>query len=193
MRKIKQQAAATTPAPTPLFDVPSPPHTPRVQPPLSTCGLHLAPEELPYAVYIHPDAPGEVGFWTICLPGVSDTRANQDSALWLTAIDKTRVKDHELYLALRQLRAWGCLFGWTPTGMLKLNWRGCLKNVPAMECSTGHMMEVLARNQKTMIGVPESQHARLVTLLERYLEPFREKMLSLFREIVAGWPEEARW
>jgi len=193
MRKIKQQTAAAAPVPTPLFNVPSPVRSPRVQPPLSSCELHLSPEEIPYAVYVHPDSPEDAGFWTVCQPGEPDTQANQNSAFWLIAISKARTKDHELYLALRQLRAWGCLFGWTPAGSLKLDWRGCLKNVPAMECSTSHMMEVLARNQKTMIGVPESQHARLVTLLERYLEPFREKMLVLFREIVAGWPEEARW
>lgn len=143
--------------------------------------------------------PEEVDLWTDLkiVVGTSDyapeTDEEKESTAYLVAVGLAQERNKELFATLRQLRKWGCGLNWTKQGGLRLNWRPCLANVPEMECSMSHKMEVLGRNRNALLGVPEEHHSRLVTLLERYLEPFKEPMAGLFREIAATWPEEARW
>lgn len=142
--------------------------------------------------------PASVAFWTdmrVPLGNSSEyeTPEEAEGNLWLVLWGRASETNPELASVLYQLRAWGCRLAWTPRGNLRLNWRPALARVPETVCSVQHRMEVLARNQSALLGVPEELHGRLVTLLERYLEPFRDELARLFRATTEGWPEEARW
>lgn len=186
-----------------LFPVPAAPTPPAVD---GTAALTLA---APDARTGHPGqrdpffipagaSPDEVQFWTdmhVVLGNAwgPETPEEAEGNLWLVLWVRASETNPELASTLRQLRAWGCRLGWTRQGNLRLNWRPCLPSVPEMVCSTAHRMEILSRNQAALVGVPEEHHGRLVTLLERYLEPFRDELGRVFRETAAAWPEEARW